>query len=219
MADKRILPSINFENNCSDFSGNSMSLDVSTQLKNDNCNQKGELGQSTEINDYMLRNFASCDCNIDDALVTAGENKGLSIKDGYGVADCNIDSDSVLRIGDFKRHYKSDQQLFPRPFLTTPFIQKGEFNPDLESNLISSLLSTKHRQMQNVSEQNVYTPLTPNLANNVQKPTNLIQELNSNSWVRGGIPSRQNIRDEDYFKRSNDSDVVKEILRSKKKYL
>ena len=143
------------------------------------------------VNDYMLSNYASCDCNIGSVLDVSTKNRGLTVKDGYGVSDCNIDGDTSLRIGKTERHYKADLQLFPRPFLTSPNIAKGEIKPDLESKIQGSLLTVKHSQMQNVNESNIFTPLTENLARTVQNPNNIIQEDSNIRWIRGGVPSRQ----------------------------
>ena len=167
----------------------------------------------------MLSNFSDCECNINNVLKVSTDNTGLTVKDGYGVSECNIDSDSTLRIGNVKRNYKVDLQLFPRPFKTTPFVARGEFKPDLESRMLSSLQTFKHKQMQNVDLQHIYTPMNPILRDSVQDPRNLIQESNSRTWVRGGIPSRQSIIDSDYLQRSNDSNVIKSLLLDKKKYL
>ena len=61
--------------------------------------------------------------------------------------------------------------------MTTPFIQKGEHKPDLESRLLSSLQTMKHKQMQNVDvESNIFTPMNSNLAATIQDPIHLIQE-------------------------------------------
>ena len=73
----------------------------------------------------MLSNYTGCDCDINTVLDISNKNRGITIKDGYGVSNCNIDNDSKLRVGNLERHYKSKQQLFPRPHLTSPFISKA----------------------------------------------------------------------------------------------
>ena len=219
MSNLRSLPSLNQQSNCSNFSNNNFVLHHQSKLKDDNCYNSGENKQNNHVNDYMLSNFSSCDCKLDDVLNVSTNNRGITVKDGYGVSECNVDTDTALRISGFERHYKSDLQLFPRPFMTTPFLQKGEVKPDLESKLISSLQTVKHKQMQNVSEDNIYTPLTENLLRNVQDTDHIVQEDVNKRWVRGGIPSRQSVRDIDYLNRSKDSDVVKNLLRQKKQYL
>lgn len=219
MASPRVLQSLKSKNNCSNFNTPNFVIDETTNLKEDVCYDSGQNLKNDGVNDYMLSNYASCDCNISNVLNVSTKNRGLTVKDGYGVSECNVDDDSVLRFGKAERHYKADLQLFPRPFLTSPNVSKGEIKPDLESKIQSSLLTVRHAQMQNVNESNVYTPLTQNLSRTVQNPNNIIQENTDIRWLRGGVPSRQAARDMDYFARSSDSRVVKQLLRQKKSYL
>jgi len=218
MSNNRVLHSLKNENNCSNFN-QKFKIDELTRLNDDVCYNSGELGQNNTINDYMLSNYASCDCSLNNVIDVSTNNRGLTVKDGYGVSECNINKDTELRHGSQKKRYKVDQQLFPRPFLTTPLISKGEHKPDLESRMLSSLQNVRHSQMQNVSEENIYTPLTPNIAATVQDPKHIIQENVNVNWLRGGIPSRQSVRDYDYFNRTNDNSIIKELLMSRKQYL
>jgi len=218
MANNRVLGSLKSPNNCSKLN-QKFKIDETTKLNDDICFNSGALKQNDGVNDYMLSNYASCDCNLENVLEVSTENRGITVKDGYGVSDCNINKDSELRHGAQKRRNKIDQQLFPRPFLTTPLIAKGDHKPDLETRMLSSLQTVKHSQMQNYDEQNIYTPLTPNLADNVQNPIHLIHEDVNIRWVRGGIPSRQTVKDYDYLNRSNDNSTIKQLLMARKKYL
>jgi hypothetical protein len=214
----RQLSSLKSKQNCSPLNQRFV-IDEKAGIHDDVCHNNGKNLQNDTVNDYMLSNFADCDCDIKNVVKTATENRGLIIKDGYGTSECNVDSETGLRIGTVKRHHKVDQQLFPRPFATTPFIQRGEAKPDLESRLISSLQTLKHKQMQNVSVvDNIFTPMTSNLAATIQDPNHIIQEYVNRSWVRGGINSRQTVKDFDYFENSTDSNIIKQILRSRKPY-
>ena len=210
----------NLNKNCSKFkSDNQIVFDSKTKLKDDICNETGENLQNTNINDYMLSNFASCECNLDNVIESSLDNRGIIIKDGYGVSECNVEKDSGLRIGDVERHYKSDLQLFPRPYLTTPLINRGKAKPNLESKLLNAHMIKKHGQMQNVDNERIYTPLVPNLSRTVQAPEHIIQEYVSNDWVRGGIPSRDTVKYLDYMNRSTDSDVIKGLLQDRTKWI
>ena len=216
---QRELSSLKTKNNCSALN-QKFQIDEQTALKDDVCHNNGRNLQSDSVNDYMLSNFADCDCDIKNVLRVSTDNRGLLVKDGYGTSECNIDSDSNLRVGNVVRHHKVDQQLFPRPFATTPFIFRGESKPDLESKLISSLQVVKHKQMQNVSvEDNIYTPLTSNLAATVQDPVHIIQAVADNRWVRGGVSTTQIIKDYDYLSNSSDNNRIKQLLTNAKPYL
>ena len=215
----RDLSSLKTKQNCSNLNQKFV-IDEQTNIHDDVCHNNGKNLQSDSVNDYMLSNYASCDCDIKNVIKSSTDNRGLIVKDGYGISECNIDSDTGMRIGTVKRNHKVDQQLFPRPFATTPFIQKGEPKPDLESRLISSLQTLKHKQMQNVSvENNIFTPMTSNLAATVQDPIHIIQENVRNDWLRGGISTTQLVLDYDYFENSTDNSGIKRMLRQRKKYL
>ena len=218
MSNNRVLSSLKNKNNCSNLN-QKFKIDELTRLNDDVCYNSGELKQNDGINDYMLSNYASCECSLGNVLNVSTENRGLTVKDGYGVSECNINDDSVLRHGAQKRRYKSDQQLFPRPFLTTPLISRGEHKPDLETRILSSLQTVKHSQMQNVNEQNIYTPMTPNLSRNIQNPIHIIQEDVNYRWVRGGLNSRQTVKDMDYFNNNSDNPTISALLRANKGYL
>ena len=216
----RELGSLNVPNNCSKFNNsNNFEIDTNTKLIDDVCYESGENKQNNNINDYMLSNYASCECNLENVLKTSTNNRGITIKDGYGISECNIDKDSLLREGKVNRHYKSELQLFPRPYLTTPLVNRGKFKPNLESKLLNSIMVKKHRQMQYVNEENIFTPLVPNLQRNVQAPRHIIQESVRRDWVRGGIPSRDITKQNDYMNRSTDSDVIKRLLRNKTSWI
>jgi hypothetical protein len=173
---------------------------------------------NNNVNDYMLSNFTSCNCNLDDVLKVSTNNTGLIVKDGYGMSNCNIDNDSNLRIGNVDRHYKTDLQLFPRPFLTTPNVQKGELKPDIESRIQSSEQQQKQTGEYTYNQDRVYTPLLSNVSKS-QSPEHIVQEYVNSSWVRGGTNTRQIINDLEYLSKSSDNDAIKTELLNQKAYL
>lgn len=214
------LPSLKSESNCSAFKENkNFVVDTQTNFKNDKCYERTGDNQNNNVNDYMLSNYRACDCNLGNVLKTSSNNRGITVKDGYGISECEIDNDSNLRFGQTERRYKSDLQLFPRPHLTTPSVNRGKVKPNLESKLLASQQIKRHKQMQFVDESRVFTPLVQNLSNNVQNPTHIIQETVNRRWVRGGIPSRDVVKYNDYLNRSSDSDIVKNLLLDKVRWL
>ena len=48
---------------------------------------------------------------------------------------------------------------------------------------------------------------------------NLVEEVNDDSWVRGGAPTRQIVKDLDYLQRSKDLQEHKDYIKSKKAYV
>ena len=219
--DNRVLGSLQNKNNCSRFSKNKgkFVIDERASLNEDQCYETNGDKQNNNMNDYMLSNYASCECSLDSVLKTSTDNRGVIVKDGYGISNCNVDGDTGLRVGKVERRFKSDLQLFPRPYLTTPSVSRGEFNPNLESRLLNSQQNKKHGQMQTVTENNIFEPMIGSLRETVQNPMHLIQEHVSPDWVRGGIPSRDTVKQIDYMLRSSDSPIIKELLKTKTQWI
>jgi hypothetical protein len=43
------------------------------------------------------------------------------------------------------------------------------------------------------------TPLIPEVKQNIQNPSLMIESMASEGWIRGGVPSRELTRDRDYY--------------------
>jgi hypothetical protein len=74
----------------------------------------------------------------------------------------------------------------------------GRGNQDVESFLLHSEQVRMGKECGTVTEQffdQQYTPMIPLLSKNVQNPNNLVEEVASPGWVRGGLPSRSYLRD------------------------
>jgi hypothetical protein len=74
----------------------------------------------------------------------------------------------------------------------------GRGNPDVESLLQHAEQVRLGKECGTVTEMtfdNQFTPMIDMLKNNIQNPKNLIPEVAANGWIRGGIPSREYIRD------------------------
>ena len=51
------------------------------------------------------------------------------------------------------------------------------------------------------SHRNTDVELVPSLKATIQNPANLVEGVAASGWIRGGLPSRELTRDQDYFKR------------------
>ena len=181
-------------------------------------------GQTTSkgefmINEFTRTNYDSCEIlqNTHDSagpgsyqvnnLVPKQEsaanieyvNPTLLGREGFGLNNNEIDSDSKLR----NEATQAGRQRCPlhvqsRPFATVPFMGNGRGNPDVESSLLYPEFARVERPCGTVTEtffSNQFTPLVPHLANRIQNPENLVPEVAASGWIRGGIPSRQFVRD------------------------
>lgn len=216
--------SVNPQNNCAKLDGK-ISVHNMTGLVDDSCLQQERLDQSVEASDYMVSNFRSCGESLTDILKVAGDNKGLTVKDGYDVSKNNIQESSKVRFGEVEHRPKCSNLLLHRPFATVPYMGRGYGDNEVEADVkTGSLLHKRDRHVAKNEQQertfnNIMVPLVKNLSDNVQNPMNLVEEVNDQAWVRGGAPTRQIVKDLDYFDRSKDLDENKEYIKAKKGYM
>ena len=202
-------------NNCSNSNSNNcinnykmesqFNLNNQSRLSYDKCEINTSENQSEYAGKYMTSNYHSCDCTGPNVSDIAYSQPNINYRDGYGHSSmngCNIDKDSVMRNGSIITHQgNTPQQLFTRPYLTIPFMGRGVGNSCTESELLTGEQTGSKRQCNTLSEvtiNNSFTPLVPCLENNIQNPRNLIPEIAQRGWVRGGVPSRQIIKNIDY---------------------
>jgi hypothetical protein len=142
---------------------------------------------------------------IPQTVKNATDNVAVPFKNGYGTEQaCVVDDGSKLRWGLQKAYPKCNQQLYERPYKTVPYMGRGFLRPNEESELIFSEDTKVKRSCNTLSGISVpmqYMPLVDHLSANVQAPVHLIQEYNDPAWRRGGIISRNVIRDVDYAAR------------------
>lgn len=194
---------------------------IKTSLKDDKCTIMDNSEQSIAPGNYMLSNFNICDCKIDDVIDIATENPNLVFRDGYGVSDCVIDESNKIRVGKVRKYPKCTQQLFERPYLTVPYMGRGSGNSNIETKLLPGEDTSQKRpcnSLAGVSIDNQFIPLVKNLKDNVQDPQNIIQEVADDKWIRGGIPSRQFVKDIDYIERCQDKYKNKQFIKKRMNY-
>ena len=117
-----------------------------------------------------------------------------------GLNGCNIEIDNELRLksGNVITNDKNVNQLFSRPFLTVPYMGRGTGNPCFDT-MIKPGEDTYQAKACNVKNQDTnFVPLVKCLKNNIQNPKHLITEDVDTNWIRGGLPSRQLVRDIEY---------------------
>lgn len=194
-------------NNCVKDYKNCGSFNLYTQsrLSNDKCELSTSTMQSELPGKYMTSNYHSCDCAAPNVSKIAYSQPDINYRDGYGNSSlngCNIDKDSYMRNGSIITNKGNQpQQLFERPYLSIPYMGRGIGNSCTESELLTGEQTGSKRQCNTLSEitiNNYFTPLVPCLENNIQNPQHLIPEVAKRGWVRGGVPSRQIIKNIDY---------------------
>ena len=180
----------------SDFAFNNMS-----RIGNDNCSQDINSIQNTQACNYLLQNYFTSDCNMSKAQQLAMTQPCINYKGSMGSDLCgsNIDSSSRLLIGTVQTHPKSKIDLFQRPFATVPFLGRGSVDPSLEYQIQQGEGSTNKRTVTKLTEKSYLnyhtTPMIPEIQDTIQNPNNLIESNASNTWIRGGLASRDMTRD------------------------
>lgn len=174
----------------------SFKINQFTRSHDDDCGVDSYYKQSVGPGAYLLTNLTP---KPNDVQPIAHASPTVMAKEGYGTNVQRINDDSQLR----NHKEQTSGQRCPmhpqsRPFLTVPFMGRGRGNAELESKLQQSEFIRTGKDCGTVTDkpfEGVFTPLLPHIAANIQDPKHIVPESAASGWVRGGIPSRQYVRD------------------------
>tara|TARA_Y100000591_G_scaffold211852_1_gene183813 strand:- start:171 stop:743 length:573 start_codon:yes stop_codon:yes gene_type:complete len=181
------------------------SFDNITRIGDDVCALSERDMQNNNFGSYTTQNYFEKFCGMKQPIQFATKQPNVFYKGGYGIVGaggCNVDSDSNLRIGSIQTNPKCRIDLHERPFKTVPFLGRGRPQPVKESKLLQGEYVGDKKSCKNVTEKsfgNLEVDLVPSLRETIQNPNNLIEGVANKGWIRGGIPSREITRDNDYF--------------------
>lgn len=184
----------------SDFTFNGMS-----RLGNDSCCIDQNTIQDAAACNYLLQNYFAQDCSMKNAKALATSQPCINYSGGFslGAGGCNVDDSSKLLIGGIQTNPKARIDLFGRPFATVPFLGRGSVDPILESQILQGEAITNKRSVTRLTEKSHLkyhtTPLIPQVKQNIQNPSLMIEGMASEGWIRGGVPSRELTRDRDFY--------------------
>jgi hypothetical protein len=168
------------------------------------CTSQNDLQNVGQAN-YILQNYFASDCSMKKPIDLATTQPGINYNGSFnvGIGGCNIDQSSQLQIGSIQTHPKCHIDLFQRPFATVPFLGRGSVNPVIESQMQQGENGINKKSINNLSEKSYIkyqqTPLLSSIKEQMMNPSNNIENVASNGWIRGGVPSRELTRDKDYF--------------------
>jgi hypothetical protein len=182
-----------------------------------NFNNRGILGedicyrttkdiQNISNMDYNLITYKDCECPSKKVEQMALNEPTILSKDGYGwtsVNGCNIDDDSNLRNASNLTNMRYIQQLYTRPYQGVPFMGRGVVDGGFE-NLIRTGEDTSQKKQCNTLcgiYIDTFVPLVPCLRDNIQNPIHLVEEVARKDWIRGGLPSRDLVRNTNYLQK------------------
>ncbi len=196
---------INMNKNCVDIQKNpNFNVNGLTRLNADKCYLDEKFKISSAPGDYNLFNYYDCTCQAPAIKEISTKNVMVTFNDGYGWSQCAIDKDSEFRTDPGKMtQVRSKKPLLTRPYLTVPYMGRGEGESDTESVLRIGEDTNEHRSGNTLSGIYIdrFDPQLDHIKENVQNPIHLIQQDNDINWIRGGQPSRQIIRNQDYLQK------------------
>ena len=186
------------------------SLEQKGSLKSDPAVVNLEIQQAFGPGNYHLDNMYGCDCGLEKAREVQLRQPNVNLNGGQGWMGengCLIDGDSKLRIGeDGSEKLTNKRYIHQYPnLLNQGFFGKGNYDVDNESMLRDADMTTEQRPCNPLSGSTTLpysiTPMIAKLEEEVQDTKNIIPEDSMDVWVRGGLPTRQIIRNLDHMKR------------------
>ena len=163
--------------------------------------------QSMKVGAHELANFIPDDCGQLKARDVQTSQPGINFNAGHegGKNGCLIDPGSYLKFEELTNK-NTINQLSERLTLTTPYI-RGLYDVNVESVLVPGEKSDIKKPCNVLTGKSLlshyYTPMVPKLKKEVQNPDHIIQQNVDETWVRGGLPTRQIMRNIDYENRCN----------------
>lgn len=184
-------------------------FDNLTRIGDDSCGISERDIQNQNFGSYLTKNYFEKDCGLEAPMNLATNQPNILIAGSVGSAfsgpgGCNIDNDSSLRIKKTQTNPRGRITLRERPFKTVPYLGRGPSNPLEESKLQQGAYLDTKKNCKVVMEKSFKNeaPLIPSLRATVQNPSNLIEGMAANGWIRGGLPTRELTRDNDYLNRN-----------------
>ena len=184
-------------------------FDDLTRIGEDTCSVTAREAQNSAFGSYNTTNYFLKWCGMKEPIDFATQQPNIFYNGGFGnycgAGGCNINSDSNLKIGSIQTHPKCRISLYQRPFITVPYLGRGPPRPVLESRLQQGAAINDKKSCKTITEKTfvpyIMVPLIPSIAATIQNPANLVEGVAAEGWIRGGLPSRELTRDQDYIQR------------------
>lgn len=180
-------------------------FDSTTRLGDDRCYVSERTKQNTNFGSYNIQNYYLDNCNTQNVINFATAQPNVFVDGGYKMSDpcgSNINLDSKMRIGSTQTNPRCRISLYTRPFVTVPYLGKGPIRVVEESRLQQNHLFKDKKSCGTTTEMSHidhrFTPMVPSLQNTISNPSNLIEGVAAEGWIRGGLPTRELIRQQDY---------------------
>ena len=170
----------------------------STRIGQDICDLTQQNIQNSAASTYMVDSFVPGG-PFSDALKFSTSQVDVNLTGGHqlGVGGYNIDENSALFHTSLSRP-KCKISLMERPFATVPYLGRGKRNVVVESQIMQGDIRSNRKSINPSSEVSYMkysqTPMLASLKGTITNPANLVEGVASEGWVKGGISSREFIR-------------------------
>ena len=176
-------------------------FDNLSRTGDDSCDISQRSVQNSNFGSYSTTNYFSKDCGMRQPIAFATTQPNVYYNGGGpgGAGGCVINDDTELKIGNIQTNPKCRISLQERPFVTVPYLGRGSGNAVLESKLQQGDMVSNKKSVSTTSETShieyLHTPMIPSLQATITNPSNLIEDSAAEGWIRGGLPSRELVRD------------------------
>lgn len=186
---------------------NELGIQELTKLNEDPSTRNNDDNTRTQICNYYINDYQYCPSVPKNVEETSLNYPIMKHKDGYGVHRDIIDIESTQ----FKTNRKLTNprvlnQLLTRTPSSVPNRSKGPGNVNDENILQSKESTFQNRQCNNLAGVTIdrFLPSIPNTKHiHNQNSKFIIPEDSHSDWVRGGIDTRQIIRQQNYKNKCN----------------
>ena len=173
-----------------------------SRIGNDDSDISNRNIQNTNACTHMLDNYNFLNpMNKTINLATNQPNVFFQGSPAGGIHSDNVDENTILKFAPISKS-KERNTAQERLFLTVPYLGRGPSNPVLESQIQQGEYLMNRKTLDPNSEVShsdfSFTPLIPSLESSLTNPANLVEGVAAEGWIRGGLPSRELTRDEDY---------------------
>jgi hypothetical protein len=149
---------------------------------------------------YTLENFYQS-CPMETAQNFALKQPNVFYRGSHegGINGCVVDQNTELKHTILSKP-ACKLTLETRPFITVPYLGRGEADPELELQIRTGENFLNKKTVNNTTETSFIDyknyPLLESLKNTVTNPQNLIENDAYNGWVRGGMSAREYARNQ-----------------------
>ena len=177
-----------------------------SRMGNDNDYLDQKSIQNVNNSNYLFQSYFSEDTTMKKPIYIATSQPNIFYNGAksLGQNGYNIRESNKLTIGSLQTHTKCKIDLLQRPFVTVPYLGRGTVDAVVESQMMQGECYTNKKSFNQLSEHSYIkytnTPLLPSIQESITNPVYLVEGASSDGWIRGGLPSREMTRDNDYYK-------------------